>query len=601
MATSPATSPQYQRSSGGGAPTRSKSLGRAADHHHNTGKNGSNSNNSKSKQNRGGTTSPPYRDVIDKLDLSGLLGGGFHHSGPFDAASSISRANAPIAAFSQSALDPTYSGTSPNAAPLRESAHPRQARVGNGSGNGISARAKATLAAMEGTDAAHHYNDPNNSSAENLLAGMPNLQRRDSDNNSITLGYPSNETHAKERKILEAFGVHSEAYLDYGNSSYARKPPRASVAPSPNSSITSFSSSNSPTARTQTGVGKLTRADRTASIWDIEATLREGRPVGAAPPPMPVIPDRFLQAPAPTSPPNGSEGGVKRSKSLLARMRNKKGAIISSPTSKEAPNDSSYFASSAGPAPLPYERSNSGQSLSGSGGEKEGYSFLNDDHHSPSANEYSDKYNNDSSRPGMGGRRSTSPVEQKIARNYLKPTMSSPTASRYEDDNRDYHLSQSGSRSHSSSARRSPQPPSPLGLPEGPNDIFGSGDSSGMMKPSMSRSHRNGDLANESALAAILAESSSKESGMTHSTSSSSNNSGYGGRGDSSGYGYAQTDSSYASDKTSTPERSRMETSLGNSTGSSSTNNTPSPADGKLSRKTSLASRLLRGRAKRNS
>lgn len=199
----------------------------------------------------------------------------------------MQRSNAPIAAFSQSALDPTYSGSqanaSPNGAPLRESAYPRQARVGGGSGNGggdgISARAKATLAAMGGAEG--HFNDPDNS-AENLLAGMPDLSRRESDN-SITLGYPSNETDAKERKIIEAFGVHSEAYLDYGNSSYARKPPRASVAPSPNSSMTSFSNSTttSPTARQQTGMGKMTRADRTASIWDIEATLREGRPIGA--------------------------------------------------------------------------------------------------------------------------------------------------------------------------------------------------------------------------------------------------------------------------------------------------------------------------------
>lgn len=124
-----------------------------------------------------------------------------------------------------------------------------------------------------------HFNDPDNS-AENVLAGMPRHERRDS-NSSITLGYPSTETDAKERKILEAFGMHSEAYLDYGNSSYARKPPRASVAPSPNSSMTSYSNPNSPAPRPQTEMGKMSRADRTASIWDIEATLREGRPVGA--------------------------------------------------------------------------------------------------------------------------------------------------------------------------------------------------------------------------------------------------------------------------------------------------------------------------------
>jgi hypothetical protein len=132
-----------------------------------------------------------------------------------------------------------------------------------------------------GAESPNPSNDAN-SSAENLLASRPDHARSDSDN-SITLGYPSQETNNKERQMLEAFGVHSEAYLDYGNSRYARQVPRASVAPSPNSSMISFNSnSTSPTARQQGGsVNKMTRADRTASIWDIEATLREGRPVGA--------------------------------------------------------------------------------------------------------------------------------------------------------------------------------------------------------------------------------------------------------------------------------------------------------------------------------
>lgn len=52
------------------SPTRSKSLGRAHDSSSSKGY----GKNSKGKQ--GGNVSPPYRDVIDKLDLSGLLGGG---------------------------------------------------------------------------------------------------------------------------------------------------------------------------------------------------------------------------------------------------------------------------------------------------------------------------------------------------------------------------------------------------------------------------------------------------------------------------------------------------------------------------------------------
>lgn len=315
---------------------------------------------------------------------------------------------------------------------------------------------------------------------------------------------------------------------------------------------------------------------------------------------MPVIPDRFLQAPTPVSPTHG-ESGVKRSKSLLARMRTKKGAMISSPSSKDTSNDSNYFSSSAGPAPLPYERSRSGGSLSGEAGREKGdYSYDNSAAvNAGSSPDYYQRLDYDAHdrRPDMGSRRSTSPVERKLANNYLKPTISSPTTTGYADDGSQGQMGRSLS---ASTSRRSPQPPSPLGLPEGPADIFGS--SSSGIKPSISRSYRNEDLANESALAAVLAESSSKESGMTHSTSSSSNNSGYGynnGNGNSSGYGYAHTDTSFSSDKTSTPERSRME-SLNASTGSSSAN-TSSPAEGKLSRKTSLASRLLRGRTKRNS
>ena len=290
-------------------------------------------------------------------------------------------------------------------------------------------------------------------------------------------------------------------------------------------------------------------------------------------------------------------------------MRSKKGAIISSPSQKDSHNEHSNFSDSPGAPPLPYERSNSNQGLS-------------TDSKDPFSNNAADERNSSSDyrrlddgndrRPAMGTRRGTSPLEQKMENNHLRPTISSPSTSNYGEDRQ-------GQGYDRNSPRRSPQAPSPLGLPEGPVDVFGSGSNYndrshfGLgLKNSMSRSHKHDDLANESATAAILAESSSKESGMTHSTSSSSNASGYNGSqsgyangGNSSGYGYAHTDSSYASDKTSTPDRSRLQdsTTTSNSDHSSASNsNTSSPAEGKpLSRKTSVASRVLRGRTKRNS
>lgn len=293
-------------------------------------------------------------------------------------------------------------------------------------------------------------------------------------------------------------------------------------------------------------------------------------------------------------------------------MRSKKGAMISSPTPKDSYSDSNNSSGSPGAPPLMYERSNSGKSLSSDAKDTNPFdnSAAVDAGSSADYRRLDDGGNN--GRPYMGPRRSTSPLQQKMENNYLKPTMSSPSHAGYGDDGQGQEYSRNGN-----SPRRSPQPPSPLGLPEGPSDVFGSASNNNErshfglgLKQSISRSHKHEDLANESATAAILAESSSKESGMTHSTSSSSsasgyngghNNSGYEGGGNSSGYGYAHTDSSYASDKTSTPDRSRLQESTTSYNGSNHSSNTTSPADGKLSRKSSLASRLLRGRTKRNS
>jgi hypothetical protein len=249
---------------------------------------------------------------------------------------------------------------------------------------------------------------------------------------------------------------------------------------------------------------------------------------------------------------------------------------------------------------------------------------------SPDYHRYDSRGARPNDRPTAAPRRTSSPlVERKMEGNYLKPTTSSPSV----PAGNGYDQSGDGRDVSPSAPRRSPQPPSPLGLPEAPDDVFGNavsmdgnnsrstGRSYGLgMKSSMSRSNKNADLASESALAAVLAESSSKESGMSHSTSGSSNAS-YNGHqqpyqqagGDTSGYSYDQTDSSFA---TATPDRSRLADSTNSNptptsnessffsktnSNSNSSSNGNSPAEGKLLRKTSLASRLLRGRGKRNS
>ena len=180
-------------------------------------------------------------------------------SGPFDAAlnASKSRPNrpSPINAFSYSALDPSLSVSANGAdmAPLRDAYPPR---IGKG---GLSARAKMTLAAMHDTSV----------SSEDLLAS-PGRQRiesgqsspgssyrwggqsHDNSEESVTLGFPGQYAlNDKGRPLVEAFGVHTEAYEDFGRSAFARIPARASVYPGDRKS----------------GLTPEKRADRTASIW----------------------------------------------------------------------------------------------------------------------------------------------------------------------------------------------------------------------------------------------------------------------------------------------------------------------------------------------
>ncbi|KAM0756124.1 hypothetical protein T439DRAFT_21249 [Meredithblackwellia eburnea MCA 4105] len=223
-------------------------------------------------------------DVIDRLDISGLYGGGalMRHDGPFAAAAASRNKGprAPMAAFDPANLAP------PTAASSRP---PRN-------NSNLSARAQATLAAMDSEGG--NFND-----GPYGAAGRPGLGGRRLSDSSITMGFPSGSAlKGKGQQLIEIYGVRdNEAWEDFGTGKYtpgagSHSSSRESIVPS--------------------GVSKEERMGRAQSIWDIEATLREGKPVGAAPPPVPVLPSEFTNN-------NGFNGGdkPKRSKSIAARFR----------------------------------------------------------------------------------------------------------------------------------------------------------------------------------------------------------------------------------------------------------------------------------------
>ncbi|GAA6004467.1 hypothetical protein JCM10207_000739 [Rhodosporidiobolus poonsookiae] len=217
-------------------------------------------------------------DVIDKLDISGLYGGGgfIRHEGPYAAATS-SRSpggHAPIDAFDASAFSlapvPTLSQPVP---PSQRRAKP-----------GVSDRAHAALAAMDAVDGG---------------GGGPYGAARKSQ--QVSMGFPTKQTDSKSAQLMEIYGFRdAEAWEDYGT---ARFDPA--------------SAANSRDSVVPAGMSKDDRMQRTQSIWDIEATLKAGKPVASAPPPVPVIPQEFISSGWETSPSNKP----KRSKSLAARFR----------------------------------------------------------------------------------------------------------------------------------------------------------------------------------------------------------------------------------------------------------------------------------------
>ncbi|GAA6062089.1 hypothetical protein JCM10212_006512 [Sporobolomyces blumeae] len=266
-------------------------------------------------------------DLIDRLDISGLYGGGgfVRHDGPYAAASSSRNqgTRAPIDAF-----DPSAFSLAP---PERQSTRPtNRSAAANGAGPGgnsnISPRV-AALAAMEheafggpGGGGGFASNDGPYGAASR--SGGGGYGERDGE---VSMGFPSKKASGKGQQLIEIYGVRdNEAWEDFGSTRYepgsSGQGSRESVVPP--------------------GVNKEDRMQRAQSIWDIEATLRAGKPVGQAPPPVPVLPSEWSQSSLSDSSPhrNGSShlspnpsssstgdgsGGAKpkRSKSLAARFR----------------------------------------------------------------------------------------------------------------------------------------------------------------------------------------------------------------------------------------------------------------------------------------
>ncbi|POY71291.1 hypothetical protein BMF94_5603 [Rhodotorula taiwanensis] len=260
-------------------------------------------------------------DLIDRLDISGLYGGGgfIRHEGPYAAAMAKGQgANAPINAFDPSAFSlaaPTSNGS--NRKPSRRtgagSSRPHAQSV-----SGLDDPASRSLlspyaaAAIAGTSA---------SSSSSVAGGS---------SSEVSLGFPARHADNKGQQLQEIYGVRdAEAWEDYGRARYDD----SSLGPGDASGATSGAASRE-SILPGGPVSKEDRMQRAQSIWDIEATLKAGKPVGAAssaPPPVPILPQDLsayaaggdLSPSISNSPLTASGGGSKpkRSKSLAARFR----------------------------------------------------------------------------------------------------------------------------------------------------------------------------------------------------------------------------------------------------------------------------------------
>lgn len=238
----------------------------------------SNSGNpSKSKSPKSKRAGAPL-DFIDTLDTIG----GFHHDGPFDAASS--HRNRHVASKNPS----------------------RQ----------------APMAAFDPSALVFPPNPPKNTQ-ETSPHTYPPTRSCDSPM-SVSMGYPAGTIAAdpKAARLAEAFGIQGrEAWEDFastrGNEEFV-KITKADLSPKGGGE--------------RKHRGRSDRDAKAASVWDMEATMKSGKPVPSSIPPVPSLPNfpRTLSksdsSNIETSPNVGSSGGgpgnsMKRSKSLMQRIK----------------------------------------------------------------------------------------------------------------------------------------------------------------------------------------------------------------------------------------------------------------------------------------
>ncbi|KAK4057596.1 hypothetical protein OIO90_001241 [Microbotryomycetes sp. JL221] len=285
-------------------------------------------------------------DVIDKLDVSGLYGGGSlaRHDGPYAATAAARNkgSRAPMAAFDPSNLAPptaAFAGPPrPHAGGLgspslhhgvsQRSVSASAASPYASSSSNLSPRAAATLAAMQGHDLAHGARlaeGPYAVASEST--GHPAIGRRNSDS-SLNMGYPAKAGNAKGAQLIEMYGVRYVPRLE---------PIKYRVQSGQLTEVSSYSSRDSEAwedfgrrqerervngqmSRESVAPSTTSRGDRSVkaqSIWDIEATLAAGKPVAQQAPPVPVMPDDQYILNGSTLP----DDRPKRSKSLAARLR----------------------------------------------------------------------------------------------------------------------------------------------------------------------------------------------------------------------------------------------------------------------------------------
>ncbi|GAA5872323.1 hypothetical protein JCM3774_003345 [Rhodotorula dairenensis] len=266
-------------------------------------------------------------DLIDRLDISGLYGGGgfIRHEGPYAAASTKGQgANAPINAFDPSAFSLAPSQPARRPSKRHVSNGTSSARAGGGALGGLDDPASRSLLSPYAAAAmAVSASTSSNSSA----AGGGGTGGSSSE---VSLGFPARHADGKGQQLQEIYGVRdAEAWEDFGRARYDEP---SAGGPGDASAATSGAASRE-SVLPGGPVSKEDRMQRAQSIWDIEATLKAGKPVGAAsaPPPVPVLPQPWtspaagseLSASTSTSPSasNNSNNKPKRSKSLAARFR----------------------------------------------------------------------------------------------------------------------------------------------------------------------------------------------------------------------------------------------------------------------------------------